>query len=170
MKKMKEIVAWYTKNGIHFPVYKKDESRHAKISHATENRIKQLPKRYGSNIETPTVLTYDEQLAKEADERYQKLAARNKLPEPVKESVYVDTIHTSQDYLNRQKLSELSHRGFNTGTVEPISGVRYKDTVILKDGNHRTSLAKLRSQQKIDVQITNLDKPKRRWFGKKGAK
>lgn len=172
-KKVREILGWYTKNGVHRPIFgrrgePKIKKQPAKIDGKVQRYIKSLPKHNGYYTEVDNVLNKDNELIAEAEERYEKLAKKNRLPEPVNESLYVDTLYSKQSYLNREKLLDYSRKVINNAN-EPISGIRYKGTVILTDGNHRTASAKLNSKSKIDVKVTDLDKPKR-WFSRKGVK
>lgn len=122
--------------------------------------INELPKYQGWDNEVKNILRYDKELVDQEEKEYQKRLDKNTLPAPQKEKVYVDTILTRQQTLNRQTLLEYADKGIESNK-DPISAVRYKGEVILLNGNHRVSIAKLNSQKEIELLITDLDKKKR---------
>ena len=77
-----------------------------------------------------------------------------------KREVFVDTIYTRQNWLDKNKLIEYSQLS-NISNKEEIRGALYKDRVLLIDGNHRVALAKMKSQKSITVNLTLLDKRRR---------
>ena len=111
----------------------------------------------GQNNEVQTALIYDMDKVREIEGVLKELERKRKVPlEEVKE-VFLDRIYTSQPFLYKDKLEDYAD--------EPIhklaTGYMYQGDVIVIDGNHRLTLAKLNNQTKVRMKIINLDKPKK---------
>lgn len=132
-------------------------------SQSIQDRINKLRPYLNHKNEVVNPLRQDTKFVTEALRRYDELSNQNRLYPSQVESVFTDRLYTKQPWLNKNKL--LKYSTLNLNKDEPIKGIQYKGEVILLDGNHRAALAKLSSQSKINVTVTNLDR--KRLFRKK---
>lgn len=128
-------------------------------SNTVRKQIENLPPLNGSTTEVQTNLLYDSEFAAEVEERFNELAKKNKSLKTETREVFVDTMYTRQNWLDKDKLLKYSQLS-NVSNEEKIRGALYKDKILLLDGNHRVSLAKMRSQKSVTVELTVLDKKK----------
>lgn len=130
------------------------------LNDSVREQIESLSPLSGLSSEVSTNLLYDKDFINEVQERFDELTKKNKPLKTEKREVFVDTIYTRQNWLDKNKLIEYSQLS-NISNKEEIRGALYKDRVLLIDGNHRVALAKMKSQKSITVNLTLLDKRRR---------
>lgn len=126
-----------------------------------KNRIADMDPYKESSDEVQTNLMYDTEFNRELEERFDELSRNNKLPDATIVEAYVDTLYTRQPWVSRSKLLSFSDAMDTEHTL--LEGVRYNGRIMLTDGNHRAVISKLASQEKIRVNIIDLDNPKKWW-------